>query len=114
MAMDDAGAGPYLAERTNIDMLGLLDSHIAHLTGRYGDKFDVAYELGRRPDLVVLLSRVPEPTVGADFRLPGHTALFQEPSFQAVYRLSRRYSFNPTYWLIVYRRQDSTAVPADF
>src|SRR5262249_35461512 len=43
MAMDDAGAGPYYAERANIDMLGLNDRHIAHLPGNYNEKFDVDY-----------------------------------------------------------------------
>jgi hypothetical protein len=114
MAMDDAGAGPYFAERTNIDMLGLNDTHIAHLPGRYNEKFDVAYVLGRRPDLVVLASRVPEPGEDRDLRLPGHAALFRDPRFQAGYRFVRTYMFNPTYYLAVYRRLDSTAVPADF
>ena len=114
MAMDDAGVAPYLAERTNIDMLGLNDRHIAHLPGRYNEKFDVDYILGRRPDLVVLLSRVPEPTIESDMRLPGHAALFRDARFQAEYRFARRYAFNPTYWLIVYRRQDSAAAPEGF
>jgi arabinofuranosyltransferase len=114
MAMDDAGAGPYYAERANIDMLGLNDRHIAHLSGNYNEKSDVSYVLGRRPDLVVLASRVPGPTVASDMRLPGHAALFGDARFQAGYRIARRYEFNPTYWLIVYRRVDSTTVPADF
>jgi hypothetical protein len=114
MAMDDAGAGPYFAERTNIDMLGLNDTHIAHLPGRYNEKIDVSYVLGRRPDLVVLASRVPEPTEDRDLRLPGHAALFRDPRFQADYRFVRTYMFNPTYYLSVYRRQDSTSVPAGF
>jgi arabinofuranosyltransferase len=114
MAMDDAGAGPYFAERTNIDMLGLNDTHIAHLPGRYNEKFDVAYVLGRKPDLVVLASRVPEPAEDRDLRLPGHAALFRDPRFQAEYRFVRPYMFNPTYYLSVYRWLDSTAVPADF
>ena len=114
MAMDDAGAAPYLAERTNIDMLGLNDTHIAHLPGRYNEKFDVDYVLGRRPDLVVLASRVPEPAEDRDLRLPGHQALFREPRFQTGYRFAARYEFNPTYWLVVYRRLGSTTVPAEF
>jgi hypothetical protein len=114
MAMDDAGAGPYLAERTNIDMLGLNDAHIAHLPGIYSEKFDVSYVLGRRPDLVVLLSRVPEPTEDREFRLPGHAALYRDPRFQAEYRFVQRWVFDPTYYLVMFRRQDSTTVPADF
>jgi hypothetical protein len=114
MAMDDAGAGPYFAERTNIDMLGLNDTHIAHLPGRYNEKIDVSYVLGRRPDLVVLASRVPEPTEDRDLRLPGHAALCRDPRFQADYRFVRPYMFNLTYYLSVYRRLDSTAVPEGF
>lgn len=114
MAMDDAGAGPYLAERTNIDMLGLNDAHIAHLKGRYSIKSDPAYVLGRAPDLIVLAARVPTPTGPNDFRLHGHGRLFLEPGFQARYRPVRRYEFNPSYYLVVYRRLDSTQVPANF
>src|SRR5262249_54212562 len=66
MAMDDAGLGPFAADRVNIDMLGLNDVHIAHRPGAYG-KSDVPYILGRNPDLIVLVSSIPRPTTRTDF-----------------------------------------------
>ncbi len=114
MAMDDAGIGPLVADRRNIDMLGLNDEHIAHLPGRYAEKYDVPYVLGRQPDLIVLLSRVERPSRDEDFNLVGHAALFRDEEFQSRYRFVRSYMFDLDYYLLVYRRLDSLAVPADF
>ncbi len=54
-----AGAMPYYAERTTIDILGLTDEHIAHLPsttlgeGKPGhEKTDPAYVMARRPDII--------------------------------------------------------------
>ena len=114
IAMDDAGAGPYLSQRTNIDMLGLNDRHIGHLKGIFSQKFDVRYVLGRRPDLIVLLSAVPHPASDSDLLLPGHAAMFRDPEFTSRYAFAREYAYNPGYHLAVYRRIDSVAVPKDF
>ncbi len=114
VAMDDAGLAPLLADRRVVDMLGLNDAHIAHLHGRFAEKFDVGYVLARRPDLIVLISYVANPTVSEDFGLPGHAAMFQEPRFRMDYALVRDYPFALSYHLLVYRRRDSTAVPANF
>ena len=114
LAMDDAGAGPFYADRTNIDMLGLNDAHIGHLRGGFYQKYDERYVLARRPDLVVLLSFVAEPARDADFRVPGHAALFRDAGFRKGYRFARRYRFDPTYYLQVWRRIDSATVPESF
>jgi hypothetical protein len=114
IAMDDAGIGPFLANRTNIDMLGLNDRHIAHLEGRFIEKYDVSYVLSRRPDLVVLIGRTHDPRGADDFRLVGHAALFADARFQSSYQLRRVYRSGPRYFLLVYRRVDSVAVPARF
>jgi len=49
MAMDDAGIAPLECDRTNVDMVGLNDRHMAHVPGVFGLKVDAAYVLGRRP-----------------------------------------------------------------
>jgi hypothetical protein len=113
LAMDDAGLAPFLADRTTIDMLGLNDRHIAHLPGAFG-KFDIDYVLGRRPDLIVLISYVPEPVHDADFRIAYHARIFRSPTFRADYRFTRRFEFGPDYYLLAYRRVDSAAVPVGF
>ena len=114
IAMDDAGLGPYLAGRRNLDMLGLNDHHIARLPGRFAHKYDTAYVLGRSPDLVVLVSDVAEPTRGEQFPLAGHAALASDSTFHARYDFLRVYPMRPDYFLGVFRRRDSKAVPADF
>src|SRR5205085_5794736 len=83
IAMDDVGAGPYYADRPTLDMLGLNDAHIAHLPGRFGVKHDTAYVLARRPDLIVLGSRVAEPRGARDFPFANDAALFIDAGFQA-------------------------------
>ncbi|HKW51151.1 MAG TPA: hypothetical protein VJQ53_05390, partial [Candidatus Eisenbacteria bacterium] len=113
IAMDDAGLGPLTADRECIDMLGLNDSHIAHLSGSFGGKMDARYVLGRRPDLIVLISTVPRATSGKDFELEGDAILFEDPEFGHLYRWCREYEFAPDYHLAVYRRIDSKAVPPD-
>lgn len=113
IAMDDAGIGPLLSDRTTIDMLGLNDRRIAHLPGAYG-KTDVRYVLSRRPDLIVLLAYNERPEAAEEFRIPGHATLFRDGEFRAMYRLARRFAFAPDYHLLVYRRTDSRAVPPDF
>ena len=114
IAMDDAGLGPYLARRRNLDMLGLNDRHIARLPGRFTYKVDVPYVLSRSPDLIVLVSSVAEPTRAEHLPLPAHAALTADSSFHARYEFLRVYTMRPDYHLGVFRRRDSRAVPTDF
>lgn len=113
IAIDDAGIVPLLAERQAVDMLGLNDRHIAHLPGRFADKHDVGYVLGRRPDLVVLLTTMPHDSVPV-FRLAGHRALFQATAFRDSFAFSREYTFDRDYWLEVFRRLEGARVDTSF
>ncbi len=64
-AATEAGAMPYYSELPFIDMLGLVDGHIAKLSGGLHQKGDAAYVLGREPRFVVLgMSGTPEDRVG--------------------------------------------------
>lgn len=112
IAIDDAGAAPYYSDRANVDMLGLNDAHIAHLPGRFYEKFDVSYVLQRRPDLIVLLARRPDPRSPYDMLVPSHAVMINHPDFVARYSMVGRYEFAPVYHLLVFRRDDSTNVPA--
>lgn len=113
LAMDDAGLGPLVADRTTVDMLGLNDRHIAHLPGSFVEKYDVGYVLGRRPDLLVLLTRTPADSVPI-FRLPGHLALYEAPEFRKEFGHTRTYDFDPEYHLRVYRRLREARVDTTF
>jgi hypothetical protein len=114
LAMDDAGIAPLECDRTNVDMVGLNDRHMSHVPGVFGLKTDVPYVLSRRPDLVVLVARTPSPSADTDFWLPPHAAIFRDAAFRASYGFSRRYEFNRTYWLLVYRRHGTPNAPASF
>lgn len=114
IAISDAGLAPLICDRTNIDVLGLNDRHMAHLPGAYGERVDVPYVLGRRPDLVVLLGRTARPREARDFWLTPEGAMFADPAFRARYGYCRRYEFNPGYFLLVFRRHDSVAAPAAY
>lgn len=114
IAMDDAGLGPYLADRRNLDMLGLNDRHIARLPGRFSDKVDVPYVLDRAPDLIVLVSSVALPTRTDQLPLPLHAALASDSTFHARYDLLRVYTMRADYHLGVFRRRDSKAVLESF
>jgi len=107
IAVNHAGAVPFYSELTTIDMTGLNDHHIAHsVAGVLHEKFDPDYVLARRPDYIVLNSRV-EPnsrsfrhadgTVAPIWYLPGYwkgeTALVQHEAFRRDYR------FIPRYWV---------------
>lgn len=114
IAMDDAGLGPYLARRRNLDMLGLNDRHIARLPGRFSHKVDVAYVLERSPDLIVLVSSVAEPSRTDQLPLPLHAALASDTTFHARYGLVRVYTMREDYHLGVFQRRDTRAVLGNF
>jgi len=107
IAVNHAGAVPFYSELTTIDMTGLNDHHIAHnVAGVLHEKFDPDYVLARRPDYIVLNSRVApnsrslrhaDGTSAPIWYLPGYwkgeTALVQHQAFRRDYR------FIPRYWV---------------
>lgn len=54
LAGSEAGILPYRAEMRFVDMLGLVDGHVASLPGGLHEKYDPAYVLSREPDFIVL------------------------------------------------------------
>jgi arabinofuranosyltransferase len=110
VAIGDAGAVPYYSGLYSIDILGLNDSYLAHLPGRYTQKMDVDYVLGQKPDFVVVVSKLPaEQGFVPEYRVDGllQTALAQTPA----YALWRVYEFKEHYFLWVYRRGDPRLGP---
>lgn len=107
IAMDDAGAAPYYANRYNIDMLGLNDTYIAHLQGQFYKKYDNKYVLKKNPDIIVLLSKIRNPKKYNDFLLDSHADMFRNIEFIKRYKHLKDYMFNQSYYLSVYKRMNS-------
>ena len=90
VAVNHAGALPYALPNPALDMTGLVDWHIAH--ERFGSvhrKFDAAYVLSRKPDLVVLNSATRPGTRGIWYHpgyWEGETALVAQPEWATRYR----------------------------
>lgn len=112
IACGDAGALAYISGLRNIDILGLNDTHIARLRGRFSDKTDPDYVMHRQPAAVVLLSFTPssqpfEPRLGSD------KLIFNHSQFQQHYILWRTYSFRFDYWLWIYLRKRASTLSAE-
>jgi arabinofuranosyltransferase len=90
VAVNHAGALPFAIENPVIDMTGLNDWHIAHQRpGGLHRKFDAAYVLSRKPDLVVLNSYTKPGTQGTWYHpgyWEGETALVAQPAWLEWYR----------------------------
>ena len=54
LALGEAGLIPYYTKRPVLDLLGLMDAHLARLPGEMHRKFDANYVLARRPRFVLL------------------------------------------------------------
>ncbi len=90
VAVNHAGALPFALPNPSIDMTGLADWHIAHeRQGGVHHKFDAAYVLARKPDLVVLNSATKPGTDGTWYHpgyWEGETALVEQPTWTEAYR----------------------------
>jgi len=82
-AATEAGVMPYYSELRFIDMLGLVDEHIAGLPGGLHQKFDADYVMERQPEFIVLQYTLQdggrEPTWAPDRQISEH------PDFPAEY-----------------------------
>jgi arabinofuranosyltransferase len=59
LAAEEAGIIPYYSKLPFIDLLGLVDSHIAHKKGAMHFKHDVGYVLSRKPVYILLYTLNP-------------------------------------------------------
>lgn len=87
IAVSDIGAVGYYSQRTIIDMLGLVDPHIARSPGKLHRKNDPAYVLAQRPDYVILVERKDQNCHPWHWRLSDQ-ALKNRPEFAVDYRLA--------------------------
>ncbi|CAN5460825.1 hypothetical protein BH09SUM1_BH09SUM1_24140 [soil metagenome] len=82
-AGSEAGIMPYYSRLRFIDMLGLVDAHIAALPGALHQKQDAGYVLGQRPDFIVLgLIETPE---GLQEQWGPDREIFHHPDFVRDY-----------------------------
>ncbi len=87
VAVSDVGAVGYYSGRRIVDMLGLVNSHIARTPGQLHRKHDVAYVLARRPDYVILVERTDRAGQPWYWRLADR-AMAESPQFAAGYVLT--------------------------
>jgi hypothetical protein len=87
VAGTEAGLVPYYSDLPFIDMLGLVDRHIASLPGGLHEKFDAAYVLSRAPRFILL--GVTEEKAADGWPRQGiwgpDDQLLQNPKFRAAY-----------------------------
>ncbi len=90
IAVNHAGALPYwLNDADFIDMVGLNNKMIAQAAGQMHQKYDVDYVFKKKPDLIVLNTRVKPFTNNAVYHpgyWQGETALVNDARFYAHYR----------------------------
>jgi len=105
IAVNHAGALPWaLPEHNIIDMVGLNDSHIAHLKGGKGlhKKWDPEYVLSQKPDLIVLNTHDKPDSNGVWYDKkywPGETAIVEHPLFENYRPTDMVYSWE---WKMAY------------
>ena len=114
LAASEAGALPYYSRLDFVDMLGLVDAHLAALPGGIHEKHDAEYVLSRQPDYIAL-AWVDE----ADGAWPAWEAdgeMARNQRFQAEYTEAARFPrLMPTAnWemrgghLVIYERADTS------
>ena len=90
IALTEAGAVPWVADRPVIDMLGLVDAEIAQVGGALHEAFDAQSVLRREPDWILLGVVEPEPGTMTGVWPPDQQILLA-PGFQSAYAEARRW-----------------------
>ncbi|MCC6547798.1 hypothetical protein IT570_11585 [Candidatus Sumerlaeota bacterium] len=113
LAATEAGVTPYYSRLAFIDMLGLVDAHIASLQGGLHEKFDAAYVLSREPDLILLAFE--ESKSGPIAKWQPDQEMLAYTEFQKNYAEVRRWP-RPMNgpnggmlkgWMVLFKRKDS-------
>jgi arabinofuranosyltransferase len=87
----EAGIIPFYSHLRFIDILGIIDPHVARLKGGLHQKWDVNYVLDRQPDYILLHAHVqtkPDSTLVGYY--PWDIAMFASDRFWQHYTLLRR------------------------
>ncbi|MEO8376685.1 MAG: hypothetical protein ABI579_03375, partial [Candidatus Sumerlaeota bacterium] len=111
LAATEAGVVPYYSRLPFIDMLGLVDAHIAALPGGLHQKYDAGYVLSRRPDLILL--GFDETPGGLMPKWPPDQGIFTHADFTRDYVQVQRWPRpmnGPTGemlkgWMVLYKRR---------
>ena len=104
----DVGAIGYWSGREILDMDGLVDSHISHLRGDFGEKQDTGHFLGQDPQFIILRASACNPDASHVSFAPDK-GIYLHPQFQALYGELGCWEFWPGYNLVVYERGRKTA-----
>jgi len=102
VAVGDIGAIGFWSGREILDIDGLVDSHISHLPGIFGEKQDSQYILEQNPEFIILRASVCKPDLTHVSFLPDRE-LFSNPRFQTDYGQVGCWEFWPGYDLVVYK-----------
>ena len=112
VAAGDIGAIGFWSRRNILDLDGLVDTHIAHLPGRYGEKRDPQYVLRQVPDFIVL--RTSNCAPGPNDVIPVmDQAVYLDPQFQSKYTRVNCWEFWPGYDLVLFQRDRHARTPAN-
>jgi len=84
VAVGDVGAIGYYSGRTIIDILGLIDRHIARTPGALHLKNDTAYVMELKPDFLVLITG-PSNDGMMEYRRLADQLLAEHPDFEGQY-----------------------------
>lgn len=103
IAVGDIGAIGFTSHRQILDIDGLVDAHIAHLPGSYGERQDPQYVLQQAPEFIVLRTSSCTPTP-ADVSQAMDRAVFSHPQFRSAYAKANCWEFWPGYDLVLYQR----------
>lgn len=113
LAGSEAGILPYQSRLYFIDMLGLVDKHIADLPGAMHESIDATYILSRKPDFIAI--QYADFGTGPTIPWPADRSVVQHPDFDASYEqaaqfdrplANEKWELRPG-WLTIYRRKDS-------
>lgn len=116
LAGSEAGVLPYTARLRFLDMLGLVDPHIAAMPGGLHEKHDAAYILSRQPDFIAL--QFTNGPAGPAVTWPSDRAVHTHPDFAPNYAEAARFPRlmpTPEYGLaqgdlVVFRRKSTASV----
>lgn len=109
LAGTEAGIIPYYADLPFIDMLGLVDRHIASMPGGLHKKFDTDYVLDRAPRFILLGVTVEKGDDGWPLRgaWPPDDEILNHPTFRETYTPRRtfpRYEPGTPVEMVLYER----------
>ena len=89
----EAGIIPYYSGFKFIDIIGLVDAHVAHQPGQMHEKTDVDYVLGRQPDFILLHTHLQLDESGYPLMgyYPFDNKFLQNPQFKLNYRILNKF-----------------------